>query len=222
MNFLSKITIHPEAGARELLRIARVDAYGIHELVWDLFSDHADRQRDFLFRLERDQGRPLLYVLSERRPEANGRALQVECREWSPRLAEGDTLRFRLRVNPVRSCRDDNDRQHRYDVVMHRRFHEKEGGEGITALHRIVQEEGEKWLRERGERSGFETLAVLADSYTQHRFAKHKGGAAVTIGTVDLEGVLRVLDVETFLRTVHSGIGPAKGFGCGLMLLRRA
>ena len=78
MNFLSKITIHPAAGARELLRIARVDAYGIHELVWHLFSDHAARQRDFLFRLERNQGRPLLYVLSERRPDANGRALQVE------------------------------------------------------------------------------------------------------------------------------------------------
>ncbi|MBI5648402.1 MAG: type I-E CRISPR-associated protein Cas6/Cse3/CasE [Ignavibacteriae bacterium] len=222
MNFLSKITVHPTAGPRELFSIARVDAYGIHELVWDLFADHADRRRDFLFRLERDQGRPLLYVLSERRPEANGSALQVECREWTPKLIEGDTLRFRLRVNPVRSSRDDNDRQHRYDVVMHRRFHEKKGGKGITPLHCIVQEEGEKWFRERGVRSGFEVLAVIADGYTQHRFAKRKGGPAVTIGTVELEGVLRVLDVQTFLRMVHSGFGPAKGFGCGLMLLRRA
>lgn len=222
MKFLSKITIHPEATSRDLFRIARADTYGIHEVVWDLFADQADRRRDFLFRLEHNNGRPSLYVLSERQPVANGTALHIQSRDWSPNLREGDTLRFRLRVNPVRSCRDDNDRQHRYDVVMHRRFREKGDGTVVTPLYTIVQEEGEKWLRERGARSGFETLAVLVDNYAQHRFSKRNDGSAVTIGTVDMEGILRVLDADTFLRTIHTGIGPAKGFGCGLMLLRRA
>jgi CRISPR system Cascade subunit CasE len=39
--------------------------------------------------------------------------------------------------------------------------------------------------------------------------------------SVELTGELTVKDPERFLAMIHKGIGPAKAFGCGLMLIRR-
>ena len=35
------------------------------------------------------------------------------------------------------------------------------------------------------------------------------------------EGILRVDDPDALVKVLEDGIGPAKGFGCGLMLVRR-
>lgn len=221
MKYFSKVSISPSASTRDLVKIAGADAYGVHELVWALFADHPERRRDFLFRLERPRGRPVIYVLSERKPESTGSALQIECREWAPRLRSGDVLRFSVRLNPVVSRRDETGRQHRFDVVMDRRFREKAQEKEITPLFRLVQEEGEKWLEERCDRAGFHLEAVTVDGYMQQRFHKRKSSQAVRFNTIDVEGLLRVVDTDRFLTAVHNGLGPAKGFGCGLMLIRR-
>ena len=39
--------------------------------------------------------------------------------------------------------------------------------------------------------------------------------------SVDFEGEIEVTDTELFTKALFDGIGPAKGFGCGLMLVRR-
>jgi CRISPR system Cascade subunit CasE len=41
------------------------------------------------------------------------------------------------------------------------------------------------------------------------------------MSTLEFNGVLRVVNVEQFLETLHRGIGPAKAFGCGLLPVRR-
>ena len=40
--------------------------------------------------------------------------------------------------------------------------------------------------------------------------------------TVDLSGELTVLEPEIFANALYDGIGHAKAFGCGLLLVRRA
>jgi CRISPR system Cascade subunit CasE len=38
---------------------------------------------------------------------------------------------------------------------------------------------------------------------------------------VTFEGLLRVTDGNAFVSLLKNGLGPAKAFGCGLMLVKR-
>jgi CRISPR system Cascade subunit CasE len=38
---------------------------------------------------------------------------------------------------------------------------------------------------------------------------------------VDFEGTIEITDPGIFVEALFTGIGPAKAFGCGLMLVRR-
>ena len=40
--------------------------------------------------------------------------------------------------------------------------------------------------------------------------------------TLDFGGILTVVDPERFIEALYQGVGSAKAFGCGLMLVRRA
>jgi CRISPR system Cascade subunit CasE len=87
----------------------------------------------------------------------------------------------------------------------------------------IVQNVGFEWLARKGEQYGFsvDEHEVRADGYRQERFYKAKGKHHVNISTVDFTGLLTVTDPERFQNALYRGIGPAKSFGCGLMLVRR-
>ena len=54
-----------------------------------------------------------------------------------------------------------------------------------------------------------------------HRVHRKLGRHGIVVSTLDFEGELRVTDPEAFLSALSNGIGPAKAFGCGLMLVRR-
>ncbi|MGL4892684.1 MAG: type I-E CRISPR-associated protein Cas6/Cse3/CasE, partial [Aeromonas veronii] len=58
-------------------------------------------------------------------------------------------------------------------------------------------------------------------SYRQH--ALHKPGRrdAIRFSSVDYEGLLEVTDPGRLVETLAHGIGRAKAFGCGLLMLRR-
>jgi CRISPR system Cascade subunit CasE len=44
----------------------------------------------------------------------------------------------------------------------------------------------------------------------------------VRLSTLDFDGLLTVADPGRFGELLFSGLGPAKGFGCGLMLIKGA
>jgi len=52
-------------------------------------------------------------------------------------------------------------------------------------------------------------------------FIKGKGKRQINISTLDFISLLTVIDPELFLGTLYNGIGPAKGFGCGMMMIKR-
>ena len=41
------------------------------------------------------------------------------------------------------------------------------------------------------------------------------------VGLLDVRGILSVKEPDTFLATLGTGLGRARAFGCGLMLIRR-
>lgn len=221
--YFSRATIHPNIHPNDLSNVVKSEAYGYHAIVWDMFSDSPDRRRDFLFRNDIVGGSPVLYLLSARAPFSTDNVWHIETKEWKPQLHRGMHLEFSLRANPVRSVRNASGRQQRFDVVMDRKKALSEfSGEGDhPPMHVIVQEEGEHWLADRSGKNGFALRGVVADRYVQHRIFKRKGGSPISYSTVDFRGTLEVQDPDVMLRSIQSGIGPAKGFGCGLMMLRR-
>jgi CRISPR system Cascade subunit CasE len=216
--FLSRLSLADGAAASPEFWRAFGSEYSLHRTVWDLFGDRADRRRDFLYRLDSRNGKPLLWTLSSREPEAPSRLWRVETRPVEPRLRPGDLLEFVVRVNPV-VTRDGK----RHDVVMDRK--RSTGWKTTTAAERppesaLVQEALSEWLAARSERLGAKVRSLRADSYRVTRFPK-PSGKEIQLGLCDLTGVLEVVEPARFLDSWGTGLGPAKGFGCGLMLIRR-
>jgi len=183
--------------------------------------------RDFLFR-RRDLGEiPRFYVVSKRPPLTQSTAWNVRTRDYAPAPEAGARLRFDLRANPVVTPHDGKRRRH--DVVMQekKRLLKERGlarwqdwqDDDKPALYALVREACGAWLRSRASRLGFavdeESLAV--DSYQQR---SEKDGR-LCFSTVDFSGELTVIDSTAFAVVLREGIGHAKAFGCGLMLVRR-
>jgi CRISPR system Cascade subunit CasE len=86
----------------------------------------------------------------------------------------------------------------------------------------LAYETGSTWLASRAETHGF-TIALptlLVDGYRTHTVHR-RGRTPICFSTLDFSGVLTVVDQEKFLTTLYNGIGPAKSFGCGLLLVKR-
>ena len=62
---------------------------------------------------------------------------------------------------------------------------------------------------------------LYIDGYDRVRIPR-PDARAVIFSTLTFQGVLTVEDPAQFLAAVLRGFGSAKGFGCGLMLIRRA
>jgi len=220
--YFSLIRLRRDIQPRELAVMTKGDGYQIHKLVWNLFADQPDQPRDFLYRHESVSGWPTFYTVSEREPQDPSGMWDVIPKEYRPKLERGQRLGFTLCANPIRSRRDADGRQHRHDVIMDTKRVQKERGEAIV-LPDIVQEHGSQWLVERAEANGFSVQQehLRVDGYRQHKFFKGKGRHPISFSSVDINGMLTVTDPEFVSKCLLTGIGPAKGFGCGLMLVRR-
>jgi len=218
--FFSVIRLNMDITPRNILDTIQKE-YGVHQLIWDIFADTPERRRDFLFRYEIIKGIPTFFTVSERPPANVTKIWRVVTKEYNPQYSPGQFLSFHLRVNPIRSKRDKTGRQHRHDVVMDERNRLKKQNKQINEAD-IIQECGEQWLRSRSNGLGFviKDSAVRAGRYRQHNLFKNNGNNAITFSTLDFNGILTVTKPATFEKFLFNGVGPAKGFGCGLMLVR--
>lgn len=224
--FLSRIALRRDGSTAALARLlvpeggtAPRSAAG-HHLLWSLFADSPERQRDFLWR-EEAPGRFL--ALSARMPVDEHGLFHVESKPFAPDLHAGDRLRFALRANPVISRPGPRgERGKRDDVVMHA-LHAVESGKRAEAREAAIPIAGRAWLARQGERHGFTPEGEVAvDGYETVRLARPGASKPVQFGQLDFEGVLTVRDPVAFLAQLAQGFGRARAFGCGLMLIRRA
>jgi len=221
--FLTMIQLVRNASPRELASFCRGESYQAHRLIWNFFSDTPDRERDFLYRHESADGWPVFYAVSKRQAIDNSGLWSVQSKRYEPKLSAGQRLAFSLRVNPIRTKRDEQGKHHRHDVVMEAKTKLK-NQRGYIEPAQIIQEEGERWLSERCEQNGFSVSpgSFRVDGYQQHRLYKGGGKQPITISTLDFNGILMVEDPRVFIEEcLFTGVGPAKGFGCGLMLVKR-
>lgn len=205
--FLSRVEI-PWDAAR--------NPYDLHRQLWHLFPGEAREARSsgeetrqgFLFRVEEHQpGRPArLLVQSRRVPEAALGLALVGTREFHPQPTAGLRLSFLLTANPVKTITDGQ-----RDT--------KPGKKSEKCRVPLIREEDQReWLtRKLSTAGGVETTNVLPHPPIYFR----KGNRGGKLVTATFEGVMCVRDPGALVTLLENGVGPAKGFGCGLLLVRR-
>jgi CRISPR system Cascade subunit CasE len=202
-------------------------AYLEHQWLWRFLPAPPDTPRGFLFRRRDVEGLPRFYVVSDREPAAPSPNWQVQSKPYAPELATGDRLAFELRANPVITSRDAGGKAVRHDVVMQektrllRARNIAHWADWTTpdrpAMPELVQNTCSLWLQARCPRLGI----ALSDDLSVEGYEQHRGkGGELRISTVDFKGHLEVLDAAALRQALFLGVGHAKAFGCGLLLVR--
>lgn len=217
---LSRIQLNPQ---RRRTRWLLSSPQRIHAEVLNTFPDPPTGDRHggarVLWRLDEEGQRTLLYIVSPEPPdlsklteESGWSTAPGEVRDYRrllDRVETGSRWAFRLVANPVRYVKHEDDRRGR------RSAH-------VTVSHQ------EGWLAEQAARAGFAVQDVDGQqtfALTRRRTVRFTRGSAdrpVTISTAQFDGELAVLDAALFTRTLVSGIGPAKAYGCGLLTIAPA
>lgn len=191
-----------------------------HQLIWTLFADSPERERDFLWR-EHQPG--LFYLLSERVPsDLHGLFDVAPPKDFALALKVGDRLTFDLRVNAtVARGGGPGVRGKPCDIVMDA-IHKLPVANRAESRTNAMNTVARAWMERAGARSGFDLseLEVLGYSAIEMHRGRHR--ASAKFGVLDLHGILSVSDPTLFVSSLSAGFGRAKAFGCGLMMVRRA
>lgn len=179
------------------------NAYRVHQR---LRMAYGEEQR-LLFRIEGDNDPVTILVQSHVAPEweqafGNFSVLQEAPEQKSFELAlhAGGIYRFRLLANPT----------------------VKRAGKRMGLLNECDQR---NWLARKLQDAGAELRESLIHSWELQRSEKNPAndhGQKQTHVAVQFDGVLTALNPEKLCLAVEQGIGPAKGFGFGLLSLARA
>ncbi len=194
--YLSKVFLEP---------VALNNAHVWHKALWTLFPNRVpDTTAPFLFLIEQmnlAKGAKLL-VQSEQLPEKSSNVARVLAhKHWQPQFHLGQRLVFSLRANPTKKIRDKDNSERKIRVPL------------------IKEEEQEAWLNRKLDPVG---------NLHEIRIQKHppiyfrKGARAGKVVSVSYEGIFEVQNPKSLQKIWESGIGPAKAFGCGMLMIRRA
>ncbi|MFF4330715.1 type I-E CRISPR-associated protein Cas6/Cse3/CasE [Streptomyces sp. NPDC001591] len=229
--FLTRFRINTaRLGSRKLLSSPQC----MHAAVMSSFAGalpSAQSASRVLWRLDRNsKAEVLLFIVSEERPDLTHLVEQAgwpttaawqtyDYKMFLDGLTTGTTWAFRLTANPVHNVRRTP------DEPLKRTAHR-------TPRHQMG------WLLKHQENAGFRILETPAErrrlpqgdehqltvrDEQRHRFSKTEmtTGKAnkVPLVTVTFDGRLEVTDPVALRRTLTSGLGKARAYGCGLMTL---
>jgi len=221
-HYLTKAVLAPATAGIGALLAENAGCDAGHRLVWTLFprSEGEQSERDFLYR-EIDNR---TYLIVSPQPPADAHALwQLGPKHYAPKLQAGERYSFILRANPAMAIRTGNARRSlRVDAVMHARRTSKAAKAPWGREHEA--DAALAWLTQREETIGvvIDRNATSASNYRQWEIPHRKYDRPVRFSSVDYEGMLTVSDPDRFAKALLTGIGKARAFGCGLMLIRRA
>lgn len=238
MPYLSRVLINP---ARSDARRLFVDPQLAKGAILGEFAQQPVAER-VLWRLGRRvvAGRPVqgeLLILTQSKPSWNGlverfgypgqEAGEPQVRSYEPLLglvAVGREFAFCVNVNPVQNTVNPRHPTASQTERLARDNHLR----SIRMAHRTAAAQT-AWFVDRATTWGFEIAETTVGEpdvrIVDRRSVEFtKGGAErhrVHLGTATFEGRLRVIDTARFTHSLLAGIGPAKGYGCGLLTLAR-
>jgi len=217
--YFSRIRMRPNLGLHPGVVRTLSEGYGLHKSLWQLFRETGLEKRDFLYRQVDDQsGSPTFYTVSLRPPTSDDDIWAVETKLYEPELNSGDRLAFSLRASATCCVKDPiTGKERRHDVVMH----QLKQAPGKFSEAETMQQAGIEWLSARAEGFGFHLVQAVVRSRMQHRLFPKGKPSPIRFTTMDFEGTLEVDNPVVFQKTLFHGIGKAKGFGCGMLLIKR-
>jgi CRISPR system Cascade subunit CasE len=197
------------------------NAYYMHQLIRSLFPD--SYEGSLLFRKTEECKKPAFYIVSKIRPNQSN-SMSIDSKKYAPNLIKGQLLHFSLIANPAITVHVENRHNGvRYDVWMDTKKKGKEKGELAENIFLKCYENTKEWLIYRSNKFGFKVKNVDIERYVHHSFIKTKDKNKVSFGAVDYRGIIEVVDPDIFInKTLFTGMGPSKAFGCGLMLVKKA
>jgi len=200
--FLTQLLLNPRS---RQVRREIAEPYEMHRTLMRAFpANHEDR---VLFRVEpnRDASSIVVLVQSLQKPdwtlarEMNSYLVDDPLTKVShPVLTVGQRLQFRLRANPTVK-RDGK----RFGIF---------GEEAQCA-----------WLARKGSENGFRVLTAQAspEGLLRGRKTQSEVRHQMTHLGVRFDGILEITDQTLMLRCLERGLGSAKGFGFGLLTIKR-
>jgi CRISPR system Cascade subunit CasE len=205
MKWLGRIRVPYAVAAGERLR----DRYDWHKALWLAFPGQVGQERDFLTRVDKKESEFVAYILSAHKPICPPWCHEDywELIEIRDSFLNHEYYRFDLLANPTRKL-----------AKM-----DADGGRTKNgrrwALFR--PQEQTDWILRKAEQGGFRILeAPSLEIGKPQRIAFAQGHRVGTLFGVQFKGVLQVTDRTCFCETFHNGLGSAKGFGFGMMMLQ--
>lgn len=202
--YLTEIKLYDADAAR----IFPANPYDWHKVVWSFFPNKSER--DFLYRVDYTSRGVRLMLLSQTEPVSplKNDCHSYKCREIPISFFSHSLYRFQVRVNPTKRIKKDA----RTGTIV-----EKGMRVPITDEYELKQ-----WLKRKGESFGFslsdlQDVSILFES--RLNFQK-KGYRKAHHYSVQFSGVLRVENADLFRNSFIQGIGSAKSFGFGLLMLQ--
>ena len=215
MNWLTRMEIDAHLARTRKIR----DSYGWHQRLWECFPDKSDTPRDFLTRIDQRDEHSILWIASDRQPV---------CPVWCPPDC--------FQLKRITSTFFEHKR-YAFDLVANPTKKLPVKGEDGRCLRQgkrvalVKEDELRAWLERKGAvrckdaqgepvNGGYRLLPnhpLEISPMVEHYFRKpgHKG----LHGGVRFRGVLEVTSQSDFIATYRHGLGGAKSFGFGLLLL---
>ncbi|MGH8246517.1 MAG: type I-E CRISPR-associated protein Cas6/Cse3/CasE [Gammaproteobacteria bacterium] len=205
MTYLAQITVDFATVARLHIR----DAYDWHQRVWQCFPGRDGQQRNFLTRFDhRREGFRLLIVSPVEPVRPDWCPPDSEC--WKTKSIPGAYFTrcryaFQLCANPTRKV-----------AVQNPDGSFKNNGRRVPLGTR---EQLVAWINRKGEQGGFAVDENTLRTFSRGREYFEKNGMRGLHSAVEFQGVLTVTDAQRFHETFTRGVGSAKAFGFGLLVI---
>ena len=214
--YLTQILLAHDTAYKAGLR----DSYDWHQKIWRAFPGRDGGTRDFLTRLDPLDERLRLLVLSQTRPTRPDwcPVPAWQSKEIPPSFLDGTAYRFSLVANPTRKTRPRDaegkpmEKSQRV-FITHRE--DRAGTEDGAVRPGLLS-----WFARKAEAHGFR-VPDPAQLRTVPRPRQYfiKQGKAGLHGGVEFQGDLWVTEPEKFREAFVNGIGSAKAFGFGMLVL---
>lgn len=224
MSWLAQIQIDAETVYEQGLTD---DLYAWHKLLWDCYPGEPDAKRDFLTRIDPLEGAFQLWVMAKRKPLRPRwcPAESFDLKEIATGFLSHRYYAFDLLANPTRCVVV---RGPKGETLMRPNGKRKHG----KRVPLVKQDELRAWIIQKGhvrckdQKTGLnvpggfrivEEKPLEISPMVESHFRKK--GQTGYHGGVQFRGILEVIDQKRFTDTYQYGIGGAKGFGFGLLLL---
>ncbi len=203
MSRLVRIQLDRQSLARCRFR----DSYAWHQAIWECFPGMPDAGRNFLTRMDWLPQSCRIYLLCRSEPVRPGwcppEAWAVK--NIAPSFLQHEGYAFDLLANPTRKV-----------AAFTADGQRTRNGRRLALLD---EESRQAWMQAKAGQHGFCLDGPLVMDEVGSSIFRRRARAGTHIG-VRFRGRLQVMDRERFIHAFYHGIGSAKAFGFGMLLLQ--